>query len=614
MPVMRAIGSFFRGAWRALDGLRKVLHLALLLLLFGILFAAMRDSVPYIPRQAALVLVPEGAIVEELSGDALDRALSRVTGDGRPETRLHDLLEVIAAAADDRRVRALVLDLGALDGAGLPKLQDLARALAAFRESGKKVYAWGAYFDQRQYFLAAQADEVYLDPAGAVLIEGFGYFRQYLLGAADKLGVDINVFRAGTHKSATDTFTRSDMAPDDRAEAAVWLGALWDAWKADVAAARGLEPVALQAYVDRMALDLREVDGDLAQYALSRGLVDELLTREQFEQRVAEVAGRDSDTHSYHAVDWQPYLTVLRSETRLRKQPARNVGIVVAAGNFLDGEQAPGQVGGETLAGLLRDARFDDAIEAVVLRIDSPGGSMFASELVQREVAALRAAGKPVVASMGSIAASAGYLIAARADRIFAAPTTITGSIGVFMVLPTFEATLGKVGITSDGFGTTALAGSGSLGRDLDPDLAAVLQASVEHAYRRFVGLVAEARERSFDEIDGLAQGRVWTGHDAKQAGLVDELGDLDDAIAAAAGLAGLPADYGVLWLQPSLGWRELLALRLRSGLAGTFDTLGLQLRPSPFSPSAYLPAEVQTLLELGRAGRPLYWCPCRVE
>ncbi len=611
---MSAVGRLLRGTWHALDALRKVLHLVLLLFIFGLLLAALRGSVPYLPRDAALVLAPQGAIVEQLSGDPLERALARATGDDRPETSLHDLLEVIAAARDDRRVNALVLDLEAMGGAGLPALQEVARAITAFRETGKPVFAWGTYLDQRRYFLAAHADEVYLDPLGEVAVQGFAFFRQYLKGAADKLGVEVNVFRAGTHKTAAETFTRSDMSAEDREDAAVWLPALWDAWKADVAAARGLEPEALQAYVDRMATDLAETGGDLAQYAQSRGLVDGLLTREQFEERVAGTAGRDHDTHGFKAMDWQPYLTVLRSEARIRKRPERGIGVVVAAGEILDGEQPPGRVGGDTLAALLRDARFDDSVAAVVLRVDSPGGSMFASEQVAREVAALRTAGKPVVASLGTIAASGGYAVAARADRILAEPTTITGSIGVLLIVPTFQDTLGKLGITTDGVGTTALAGSLSLARDLDPRLATVLKASVDHAYRQFVGMVADARDRPYDEVASLAEGRIWTGRDAHTAGLVDELGGFADAIEAAARLANLPEGYGVSWLQPSLGWRELLAMRVRGGLAGAMDALDLRAPQQTVLVHRLLGSQWPVVLELAAAGRPLYWCGCWVE
>jgi protease-4 len=615
MSVGSAIGGFFKGIWHALDGIRKVLHLILLLFIFGILFAASRSSLPFIPAEAALVVAPEGQIVEQLTGDPLDRALEETLGEGRPETRLRDLLEVIDAAAGDNRISALVLDLRAVERAGLPALQDLGAAVRRFRESGKKVFAWGPWFDQRQYYLAAQADEVYLDPYGAVLIEGYGYFRQYFKGTADKLGIDVHVFKVGTHKSAPDTFTRSDMSPEDREEARLWVGALWNAWKQDVAAARGIDAESLQLYADDAAEGVRAVQGDLAQYAMSRGLVNALKTREEFDARVAEEAGWDDDELSYKQVDWRPYLTVLRSEKALHTAHGRNVAVVVASGEILDGEQPPGTVGGDTLSWMLRDLRDDDSVDAVVLRIDSPGGSMFASEQIRREVEGLQEAGKPVVASMGSVAASGGYYIAAAADRIFAAPTTITGSIGVFAMFPTFEKTFGKVGITSDGFGTTELAGAGRLERDLNPELAGVLQASVEHAYRKFVGMVAEKRERPFEEVDGIAQGRVWSGSDARTAGLVDEFGSLEQATEAAAELAGLAGkEYGITWVEPNLTWQELLAMRFRAAGAGALGWLGIEaLAPAHRLPVGAL-RELQNLLTLGEGGRPVYWCACRVD
>jgi protease-4 len=295
MAFFRAIGAFLRGIWHALDGLRKVLHLIVLLFLFAMLFVASQSTLPFIPAEAALVIAPEGRIVEEISGEPFERAVAETLGESQPETRLQDLLDAIDAAADDGRIRALVLDLGAMERAGLPALEDIAAALSTFRESGKKVYAWGGWFDQRQYYLAAQADEVYLDPYGTVIIEGYGYFRQYLKGAADKLAVDVHVFKVGTHKSAPDTFTRSDMSPEDREEAQRWVGALWGAWKDGVAAARGLEPAVLQRYADEAGAGVREVDGDLAQYALARDLVDGLKTYEQFEEIVGQEIMDESD-------------------------------------------------------------------------------------------------------------------------------------------------------------------------------------------------------------------------------------------------------------------------------------------------------------------------------
>lgn len=614
MGVFKAIGGFLMGLWHALDGVRKVLHLILLLLLFGIVLAATYTAIPYVPGKAALVLAPEGRIVEQLSGDALDRALFEMVGERQPETRLEDLLDVVRAAADDDRVQALVLELGALESVSLPALQDLSGAIAEFRESGKKVLAWGTYYDQRHYYLAAQADEVYLDPFGAVIIEGYAYFRQYLKGTADKLGVEVNVFKTGTHKSAPETYTRDDMSEENRSEAKVWIGALWEAWKTGVATARGIEPQVLQVYADRAGEGVRQAEGDLAQYALGRGLVDGLKTREQFDERVSEEVGEDEAEHSFQAVHWRQYLAVLQSEKALHTRHKHNVGVVVAAGDIFDGTQPPGTVGGDTLSGVLRDARFDDRIDAVVLRIDSPGGSMFAAEQVKREVEALRAAGKPVVASMSGVAASGGYYIAASADRIYAAPTTITGSIGVYAIVPTFGRTLGKIGITTDGFGTTALAGSDRLDRDLNPQLGEVLQASVGHAYRTFVAGVAQARQRPYEDIDSIAQGRVWSGADAKNVGLVDEFGNLAAAIEEAAHMGSLPAAYGVEWLEPSRSWRDMLALALRTTAARLVHWAGFEVKRPGLPLLELVAPEVASLLRLAEAGRPLYWCACRVE
>ena len=612
MPVLRAFWAFLKGLWFALDGLRKVLHLLLLLFLFGALFAASQTELPFIPGRAALVLAPQGYLVEQHSGDPLERALARAAGEDRPETRLRDLIDVVDHARDDDRIRALVLDLEGLDGAGLPMLQDLAQSIRWFRESGKKVYAHGQAFTQRQYFLAAQADEVYLDPMGYVLLDGYAYYRTYFRGTLDKLAVDVNVFKVGSHKSAPEEWTRSDMSAEDREDARVWVGALWDSYKGDVAAARDLEPALIQAYADEAAAGVRATGGDVAQYALARGLVDGLKTRAEFEQLVAEVAGEDEDTDSYQAVDWQGYLTFVRSEERLARHAGQSIAVIVASGEILDGEQSPGLVGGDTLAALLRDVRLDDDYAAVVLRIDSPGGSMMASEVIRREVVALRDSGKPVVASMGTVAASGGYYIAMDADHIIAAPTTITGSIGVFAVIPTFQRTLAKIGVTNDGFGTTRLAGQAELDRELGPEARQILQASVEHAYRTFVDYVARARDRRPEEIEGLAQGKVWTGADARAAGIVDELGGVDEAIAEAARLADLGDDYDVDWIEQQLSWRDAFALHLRSAAAWVVE--GITPRRPALPGIGIALAQARALIALAAEGRPVYLCNCRVD
>ena len=612
MGFMRALGAFLRGLLYALDGVRKVLHLVLLLIIFGALLVASHTTLPIIPGSAALELAPLGRIVEEETGDPLDRALADITGDDRQETRLRDLIDVVDHARDDERIRALVLNLDGLDRAGLPALQDLARSIRWFRESGKKVYAHGQMFTQRQYYLAAQADEVYLDPFGLVMLDGYAYYRTYLRGVVDKLAVDVNVFKVGSHKSAPDTFTRSDMSREDRDNAKVWVGALWDSYKSDVAAARGLEPALIQAYSDEAVAGAQATGGDLAQYALARGLVDGLKTREEFDKIVAAVAGEDEDTGGYQAVDWQSYLSLVRSDEALAGSEDQNVGVIVAAGEILDGEQPPGSVGGDTLAAQLRELRDDDDYSAIVLRIDSPGGSIMASEVIRREVEALSAAGKPVVASMGTVAASGGYYIAMNADRIIAAPTTITGSIGVFAVIPTFQRTLAKIGVTNDGFGTTDLAGATELDRELGEEPRQILQAGVEHAYRTFVDGVARARGRRPEEIESLAQGRVWTGADARAAGIVDELGGVDEAIAEAAKLARLEEGYGVVWIERSMSWREVITMRLRATAAWLIQAIAPRRAQLPGLGSAM--AEIRGLLELAAQGRPVYLCRCRID
>lgn len=609
---MRALGAFLKGFLYALDGLRKVLHLVLLLIIFGALLAVTHTALPIMPGSAALDLAPVGRIVEEEAGDPLDRALGEIAGEDRRETRIRDLVDVVDHARDDERIRALVLDLDGLDRAGLPALQDLARSIKWFRESGKKVYAHGLMFTQRQYYLAAQADEVYLDPFGFVLLDGYAYYRSYLRGAVDKFAVDVNVFKIGSHKSAPDTWTRSDMSPEDRESAKVWVGALWDSYKADVAAARDLGPDLIQAYADEAAAGVKATGGDLAQYALARGLVDGLKTREEFEKIVAGVAGEDEDTGSYEVVDWRPYLSIVRSDEALAGSEDQNVAVIVASGEILDGEQPPGNVGGDTLAAQLRELREDDDYQAVVLRIDSPGGSIMASEVIRREVAALVAAGKPVVASMGTVAASGGYYIAMNANRIIAAPTTITGSIGVFAVIPTFQRTLAKIGVTNDGFGTTDLAGATEFDRELGAEARQILQASVEHSYKTFVDGIARARGRRPEEIESLAQGRVWSGADARAAGIVDELGGVDEAIAEAAKLAGLDEDYGVIWIERSMSWRDVIAMRLRIAAAWLVRAISPRRVQLPGLGSAM--AEIRGLLELAAQGRPVYLCNCRVD
>lgn len=575
MAIGSAILGFFALVWRALDALRKVLHLIVLLALFFVLLATMSSTIPIVPGRAALVLDLKGRIVEQLTGDPFDRALGRATGRVEGETRLRDVIDVLKAAAADARIKMLVLDLGEMSGGGLSKMQEIGAALAQFRKSGKKIVATGVNYEQAQYYLAAHADEVYLDPFGVVFVEGYDRYRMFLRDAIDKLAVDVNVFKVGTHKSYTDGYTRNEMSPEEREESLVWLRVLWDAYQADVSKARGLPGGALQAYVNEAAALIRGAKGNAAKVALAQGLVTALKSPEEVGEQVAAVVGVDESTHSFNAVGFEQYLAAVRAERTLDRDGKGDVGVIIASGEILDGSHPPGTIGGDSAAALIREARFNEDIHAVVVRVDSPGGSIYASEQIYRELQAMRAAGKPVVVSMSSVAASGGYYIAAAADEIWAAPTTITGSIGVFAAIPTFQRTLEKLGVHVDGVGTTALSGEFRLDRALGPAAREIMQAGVENAYDEFLGRVAKSRKKSIAQIDAVAQGRVWAGSDAHARGLVDQLGTLEGAIKAAAARAKLGEDYDVEYLDPELTWQQSLAMEFRSRAATFAARLG---------------------------------------
>ena len=557
--------GFFGIFWRILEGIRRVLHLVLLLVIFGFALAALHTSLPIVPRTAALVIAPQGALVEQLASDPLRRAFGQASGGPAPETLLRDVTDAIAAAKSDSRIKLIVLELGELDSSGLSKLQEVGAALRDFRASGKRVVAAADSMDQTQYYLAAQAGEVYLDPMGLIYLDGFSYYRMFLKDAIDKLGVDVNVFRAGTYKSYTDQFSRSDMAASEREESSVWLDALWNAYQQDVTRARSLPAGALNQFVADEPAALAAVNGDAAKLALQRGLVTALKSRRQMADELKALVGEDEDNHSFNSIAMNQYLAAVRAKHVLKSKSESKVGIVVASGEILDGHQPPGTIGGESTADLLRQARYDHAVKAVVLRVDSPGGSMFASEQILREVQNLRKAGKPVVVSMSSYAASGGYYISAAANQIFASPTTLTGSIGVFSVVPTFQRTLEKLGVKTDGIGTSARAGGMRQDRTLTPATRQILQTSVDHAYSEFLHRVADGRKKAVEDVDKIAQGRVWAGVDAERIGLVDHLGGLKDAADAAAKLAELSSDYGVDYIEPDLSLREQLLMQLHT-------------------------------------------------
>ena len=607
--------SFFSALWRGLDGLRKALHLILLLVIFGLLIGLLRGSVPRIPSKAALLIVPEGQLVEQLSGDPLERAVQETRGEQHRETLLWDLTDSIRAAAADPRIPAVALDLEKFEGGTQPTLEELAAALREFRASGKKVIAYGVELSQERYYLAAQADEVLLDPMGFVLIDGYDRYRMYLKDALDKLGVEINVFRVGAFKSAVETYTRTNMSAEDREESRAYLSALWSAYQEAVTRARKLQPDALAKYVGSLSKTVPAAGGDAARVALQAGLVSALKTRIEFEQRLVALVGKDDNNGSFKSVSADDYVHYAHAQKKLKADGKARIGVIVAEGEILDGEQPPGTIGGESMVRLLRQARTDKDVKAVVLRVDSPGGSVLASEEIYRELVALRGAGKPVVVSMSGYAASGGYYISAPADEIWASPATITGSIGIFAIIPTVDRTLGKVGVSVDGVGTTPLSGQLRIDRPLGEEARALLQSTVSRGYSEFLERVANGRKKTRDEVDQIAQGRVWAGTDARRLGLVDQIGSFNDAAKAAARRAKV-TDYALEFIEPELTWAQALAMQLRSSLAA------LVMRASPGEAALAQLAqrldpvtrEAQRLARFGVPNHLYAYCFCEVR
>ena len=548
------------GLWDAVNFSRRLVFNLLFLLLVFLLLAAMLGGGKLAPlaERSTLVIEPQGRLVEQYSCDPLSRKFADATNsDDCREVRLRDMLRALESARTDTRIDRVVLHLDELQPSGFASLREVAAALAKVKAAGKQVIAYGDNYSQAQYLLAAQANKVYLDPMsqGGVMLEGLAAYRQYFReGLQDKLGVDMHLFKVGEYKSAAEPYVLDAASAEAKQADLFWMNDVWQRMLADIGKARGLQPAVLSANIDAMAEQVAAVRGDLAQLALQQKLVDGLKTREEVEDLLAEGGAADETAdRGFRHVNLDTYVQHL--DGALQQADMRpQVAVVVAEGAIAGGELPPGQVGGESTAALLREARDNDRVKALVLRVNSPGGEVFASEQIRREVAALKAAGKPVVVSMGDVAASGGYWISMNADRIYADPSTITGSIGIFGLFPTADRALDKIGVHTDGVGTTRYAGAFDVTRPLDPGVASLVQSVIEKGYRDFTGKVAQARGRSVEEVDAVARGRVWSGEQAKQRGLVDAFGGVDSAVADAAGRAklGKPEAWQTRYLEHS--------------------------------------------------------------
>lgn len=561
------IKRFFKIIWRSVTVLYALFTLVLILLVpMALLFAYMGASSITVPEDSALVWAPRGNLIEQRDSALPTGLVEPLMGASDPETVTSRLIEALDRAADDPRIELLFLKLDELGGAAPGQLADLTAAIDRFKaDSDKKVVAWSPTYNQAQYRLAAHADEVYLDPLGYVFLEGFGVFRKYFAEGLEKLGVTVHVFRVGEYKSFVEPFVRNDMSPEARAANRAWLDSLWQAYKGGIASARGIEAGAIDAYINGYDQQLVAAGGDAAKVALDAGLVDKLAGVEGMRDDMRERVGADDSHGSFRQIHHSDYLRATAGE-QSEPRTDSTVDMVVVEGPIVTGESVRGSAGGETVAHMIAEVRRDDHAAALLLRINSPGGSVFASERIRREVELIREAGKPVVVSMAGTAASGGYWIAMNADQIWAQPATITGSIGVFGVVPTYSEPLAELGIHTDGLGTTPLAGGLRGDMPMKPQVKRILQSGVEHIYGQFVSKVAEARGMSEPAVEKIAQGRVWSGADAQRIGLVDEMGGLKDAIASAAELAGLKAgDYEVETVRPPGDWRALLFQFMRT-------------------------------------------------
>jgi protease-4 len=607
--LRRTLGGFLR----VVDAARRLVVNLLFLLIVGILLIALFTSTHLrLADNTALVVALKGDLVEQYSGSAREAAVSEALGGVERETQLRDVVAVLDAAARDPKILRAVLILDDMGGAGMAKLDEIVAALDRFRAAGKQVVAWGSQMTQGQYYLAAHADQVYLHPSGAVLLTGLGGYRNYYRDALDRLGVTVNVFRVGKYKSFVEPFVNNAPSREAMEADSFWLNDAWKSYTQQVEQARKLTSGAIARMIDELPARLTASGGDLAKLALSEKLVDALMTRDELRVMLIKRGAEDAVHKTFRQVSFQEYRNALPDIGDRTSQ----VGVVVAQGDIIDGEAPQGMIGGRSTAELIRHARDDDTIKALVLRVDSPGGSAFGAELIRRELELTRKAGKPVVVSMSDVAASGGYWVSTSADEVLADPATITGSIGVFGMVPTFDKTLDKVGVHTGGVTTTWLAGEPDLRRPLDPRIGQVIQASVGHIYQEFLARAAASRHASAEQIEEVAQGRVWTGRQARERRLVDGFGGLATAIHDAAQQAKLGLGFRTAYIEmESRGLNRLLdilAERVAVAALRVIGPLPARLLSGVYS-NVGVSADLSALLpDRGPLPRVLAHCLCR--
>lgn len=611
-----------RVMWNSITALKNFMgNLLFLAILIAVLVAVFSQTGQMsIPATAALVVDPSGTVVEQRR--AID-PVADFLGDGgaqEAETLLSDITEAIDAAAADTRIKIMVLRLDALQDVSMSQMQEIGRSITAFKTSGKAVYAFADSYSQNQYYLAAHADHVYLNDTsfevfGGVFMTGMGVYPTFFKSALEKLKVQFHVFKVGTYKGAVEPFLRDDMSAEAEQANLAWLQVLWGDYLTQVASLRNLETSHLSQYIDQYPQLLETADSNAGQLAVEQGLVDQRMSPKQWRELMQTTVGSGDADSDYSLVTFRDYLQLTRPPLPVLNPSAEKIAVITAKGNIYDGEQPAGSIGSASVVTLIKRAREDATVKALVVRIDSPGGSATAAEKIRYELELTQLEGKPVIVSMGTYAASGGYWISATANRIFASPTTITGSIGTFLMFPSFEQSLAEIGVYSDGVGTTSLSGALNPLQTINPALKRILELSINNTYRQFIELVARGRNMTPEAVDEIAQGRVWAGTTALELGLVDAIGNLDDAIASAANLVGL-SEYEILHLERELSPKERLLSELLKGSASTLASLGgSQLLQTSLGLAVRLTDEFAAVTQMSRTpGIYLQCLACRQQ
>ncbi|MBL4659307.1 MAG: signal peptide peptidase SppA [Alcanivoracaceae bacterium] len=527
-------------------------HLILLIILyFFVSLVFFNDSI-VLKKNTALIIAPLGYVVNQLSGTPSEKLMNQIQGSDVPETQMRDLLKAIESATFDERISVLVLRPDYMWSIGLADLKELEAAIDKFRQQSQKpVIAIADNMTQNQYYFANLADEIILDPQAFMFFQGYGSYRNYFKDGLDKLGVNVHLFRVGEYKSAAEPYIRNDMSDEAKESALHYMNDIWDTYLAGVSSRRNINIEDIKQVIENQASLLKDSEGNMAQMYKKAGLIDQIKNEHFKNKYIAGLSAEENNKDGYRNIKFNDYLLKLAEEKATER--VNKIAVIVAEGTILDGEQDAGTIGGVTTSALLRQARLDKSVKAVVLRVNSPGGSVFASEQIRREVDAIKVAGKPIVVSMGNVAASGGYWISMTSDKIYASDATITGSIGIYGMFMTYPETLKKIGIHTDGVGTSSWAGAFRTDRELSDEFAELIQANIDHGYQQFITSVALARGLEVDMVDTIARGRVWSARQAKELGLIDEIGGLNDALADAASRANIGDNYDVIWIEPEL-------------------------------------------------------------